>query len=65
MSAPRKDEISAILKEQIKGFNYDLDMSEVGVVVEVGDGIARVFGLQRAMASEIVEFPNDIYGLIL
>jgi len=65
VSAPRKDEISAILKEQIKGFNYDLDMSEVGVVVEVGDGIARVFGLQKAMASEIVEFPNDVYGLIL
>ena len=42
--AARKDEISAILKEQIKGFRYDLDMNEVGVVVEVGDGIARVFG---------------------
>ncbi|MCD5415527.1 F0F1 ATP synthase subunit alpha [Candidatus Bipolaricaulota bacterium] len=65
MSAPRKDEISAILKEQIKGFQYDLDMSEIGVVVEVGDGIARVFGLQRAMAAEIVEFPNNVYGLVL
>lgn len=65
MSAPRKDEISAILKEQIKGFRYDLDMSEIGVVVEVGDGIARVFGLQRAMAAEIVEFPNKVYGLVL
>jgi F-type H+-transporting ATPase subunit alpha len=61
----RKDEISAILKEQIRGFDYDLEMNEVGVVVEVGDGIARVFGLQRAMSAEIVEFPNDIYGLIL
>ena len=61
----RKDEISAILKEQIRGFDYDLEMREVGVVVEVGDGIARVFGLQRAMSAEIVEFPNDIYGLIL
>ncbi len=65
MSATRKDEISAILKEQIKGFHYDLDMREVGVVVEVGDGIARVFGLQDAMASEIVEFPNEVYGLVL
>ncbi|MCK4411726.1 F0F1 ATP synthase subunit alpha, partial [Candidatus Bipolaricaulota bacterium] len=61
----RKDEISAILKEQIRGFDYDLEMNEVGVVVEVGDGIARVFGLQRAMSAEIVEFPNDIFGLIL
>ena len=65
MSATRKDEISAILKEQIKGFHYDLEMEEVGVVVEVGDGIARVFGLQGAMAAEIVEFPNDVYGLVL
>jgi F-type H+-transporting ATPase subunit alpha len=65
VSATRKDEISAILKEQIKGFHYDLDMREVGVVVEVGDGIARVFGLQDAMASEIVEFPNEVYGLVL
>ena len=65
MAATRKDEISAILKEQIKGFHYDLEMKEVGVVVEVGDGIARVFGLQSAMAAEIIEFPNDIYGLVL
>jgi len=65
VSATRKDEISAILKEQIKGFHYDLEMEEVGVVVEVGDGIARVFGLQGVMAAEIVEFPNDVYGLVL
>jgi len=65
VAATRKDEISAILKEQIKGFHYDLEMEEVGVVVEVGDGIARVFGLQGAMAAEIVEFPNDVYGLVL
>ena len=65
MAATRKDEISAILKEQIKGFHYDLEMEEVGVVVEVGDGIARVFGLQGAMAAEIIEFPNDVYGLVL
>jgi F-type H+-transporting ATPase subunit alpha len=65
MAATRRDEISAILKEQIKGFRYDLEMEEVGVVVEIGDGIARVFGLQEAMASEIVAFPNDVYGLVL
>ena len=65
MTGTRKDEITAILKEQIKGLNYDLEMQEVGVVVEVGDGIARVYGLEGAMASEIVEFPNEIYGLVL
>ena len=65
MSPARRDEISAILKEQIKGFEYDLDMNEIGVVVEVGDGIARVFGLQEAMASEIVEFSDGVFGLVL
>ncbi len=65
MTGARKDEITAILKQQIKGLKYDLEMQEVGVVVEVGDGIARVYGLEGAMASEIVEFPNEIYGLVL
>ncbi|MBU1048471.1 F0F1 ATP synthase subunit alpha [Candidatus Bipolaricaulota bacterium] len=65
MTGARKDEITAILKQQIKGLKYDLEMQEVGVVVEVGDGIARVYGLESAMASEIVEFPNEIYGLVL
>jgi len=65
VAGTRKDEITAILKEQIKGFRYDLEMQEVGVVVEVGDGIARVYGLERAMSSEIVEFPGELYGLVL
>jgi F-type H+-transporting ATPase subunit alpha len=65
VAGKRKDEISAILKEQIRGFEHDLEMREVGVVVEVGDGIARVFGLGAALASEIVAFPNDVYGLVL
>jgi F-type H+/Na+-transporting ATPase subunit alpha len=65
VTGTRKDEITAILKEQIKGLEYDLEMKEVGVVVEVGDGIARVYGLEGAMSSEIVEFPNKLYGLVL
>jgi len=65
LATTRKDEITSILKEQIKGFRYDLEMEEVGVVVEVGDGIARVYGLERAVASEIVEFPDQVYGLVL
>ena len=61
----RRDEISTILKEQIRGFSQDLAMDEVGVVVEVGDGIARVFGLQNALSSEILAFPNDVFGMVL
>ncbi len=63
--AARKDEIAAILKEQIKHFGQDLHMEEVGVVVEVGDGIARVWGLEHAVSSELLEFPGGIYGLVL
>jgi len=65
VAGKRRDEISSILKEQIRGFAHDLEMREVGVVVEVGDGIARVFGLGQALASEIVAFPGDVYGLVL
>jgi len=65
LSTKRRDEISAILKEQIRGFSQDLAMDEVGVVVEVGDGIARVFGLQNALSSEILAFPNDVFGMVL
>lgn len=61
----RKDEIAAVLKEQIKRLGADLEMEEVGVVVEVGDGIARVWGLRSAVASELLRFPGDVYGLVL
>jgi F-type H+-transporting ATPase subunit alpha len=61
----RRDEISAILKEHIRGFRYDMEMQEVGVVAQVGDGIAHVYGLERAMSSEIAAFQDDVYGLVL
>ncbi len=61
----KKDEIAAVLKQQIKELGADLAMEEVGVVVEVGDGIARVWGLRSAVASELLRFPGDIYGLVL
>ncbi|MBC7093588.1 F0F1 ATP synthase subunit alpha [Candidatus Bipolaricaulota bacterium] len=63
--SPRKDEIASIIKQQIRDLGADLAMEEVGVVVEVGDGIARVWGLRSAMASELLLFPGDIYGLVL
>lgn len=59
----RPDEISNILKQQLQQFEQDVDVYDSGTVLEVGDGIARVHGLANAMASEMIEFPNDIYGI--
>lgn len=59
----RPDEISAILKTQIKNFDTKLEASEVGVVIEVGDGIARVHGLQNTMVNELLEFPGGVKGM--
>jgi len=58
-------EISSIIKKQIEQFDVDLSMDEVGTVLEVGDGIARVYGLEKVMSSEMVEFENGAYGLAL
>jgi len=59
------EEISRIIKEKIEKYNYRIDVSEVGRVIEVGDGIARVYGLKDVMASELVLFDNDVYGMAL
>ena len=61
----RTDEISSIIRQQIESFDVDLHVDEVGTVLEVGDGIARVYGLEKAMASEMVEFENGAFGLAL
>src|SRR5437868_9256596 len=58
-------EISAILKQQIKGFGADAQVSEIGQVLSVGDGIARVYGLDNVQAGEMVEFPGAIKGMAL
>ena len=58
-------EISAILKEQIKNFDSNAEVSEVGQVLSVGDGIARVYGLDNVQAGEMVEFTNGIQGMAL
>jgi|CZKP01.1.fsa_nt_gi F-type H+-transporting ATPase subunit alpha len=65
MAEVRPDEISAILKKQLSGFENEMDIYDVGTVLSVGDGIARVYGLSKVMASELVEFPNDVYGMVL
>jgi len=59
------DEITNILRRQIAGLETTVEMAEVGTVVSVGDGIARVFGLDRVMAGEMVQFPHDVFGLAL
>src|SRR5665213_452255 len=61
----RADEISRVLKEQIKNYNKAIEVSETGSVLSVGDGVARVYGLEKAMAGELVEFPNNITGMVL
>lgn len=61
----RADEISRVLKEQIKNYNKTIEVSETGSVLSVGDGVARVYGLEKAMAGELVEFPNQINGMVL
>ncbi len=59
------EEITAIIKEQIKNYNVDLNVDDVGTVMEIGDGIAHIHGLDKAMAGELLDFGNDIYGLVL
>jgi F-type H+-transporting ATPase subunit alpha len=61
----RADEISKVLKEQIKGYNKTIEVSETGSVLSVGDGVARVYGLETAMAGELVEFPGEVFGMVL
>ncbi len=61
----KAEEISQLIKSQIKGFEKEIDVQEVGTVISVGDGIARVYGLEKAMAGELVEFPGSIYGMVL
>ncbi len=59
------DEISAILKDKINNFNFEIDIAETGKVVQVGDGIARIYGMDNVMAGEMVEFPGGVVGMAL
>ncbi|KHD87236.1 MAG: ATP F0F1 synthase subunit alpha, partial [Bdellovibrio sp. ArHS] len=61
----RADEISRVLKEQINQYNKKIEVSETGSVLAVGDGVARIYGLENAMAGELVEFPGEVYGMVL
>ena len=59
------NEISALIKEQIKNYHAKIDSSDVGTVVTVGDGIALIYGLDQAMLGELLLFPNDVYGMVM
>jgi F-type H+-transporting ATPase subunit alpha len=61
----KAEEISEIIKRQLQGYEAEIDLKEAGRVIEVGDGIARIYGLEKAMAGELLEFPGDVYGLVL
>ncbi len=65
MAEVKPDEISAILRRQLSGFESEVDIYDVGTVLQVGDGIARVYGLSKVMASELIEFPNEVFGMVL
>ena len=57
----KAEEISKIIRDQIGNYAVDVDVAEVGTVVSVGDGIARIHGVERAMAGEMLEFPNGLF----
>src|SRR5438045_5287217 len=61
----KADEISKIIREQIGSYAVDVDVAEVGSIISVGDGIARVHGVEKTMAGEMLEFPHGIFGIAL
>ena len=61
----RPEEISSVIKDQIKRYASELEVSEVGTVIQVADGIARVHGLEKAMQGELLEFPGEVYGMVM
>ena len=61
----RPEEISSVIKEQINKYSTKLEVSDVGTVIQVADGIARIHGLAKAMQGELLEFPGDGYGMVL
>ena len=65
MAEVRPDEVSAILRKQLSGFEKEVDIYDVGTVLQVGDGIARIYGLSKVMASELIEFPGNVFGMVL
>ena len=61
----RPEEISSVIKDEIKKYSTEFEVSDVGTVIQVADGIARIHGLEKAMQGELLEFPNEVYGMVL
>ena len=61
----RPEEISSVIKEQIKNYTAKLETTDVGTVIQVADGIARIHGLENAMQGELLEFPGEVYGMVM
>ena len=65
MAEVRPEEVSAILRKQLAGYEKEADIYDVGTVLQVGDGVARVYGLTKALMSELIEFPQGVFGMVL
>ncbi len=65
MAEIKPAEVSEILKKQLKGLKTDVDLEEIGTVLQVGDGIARIFGLSNVQSNELIEFENGSKGIVL
>ncbi|MCL2761328.1 MAG: F0F1 ATP synthase subunit alpha, partial [Desulfuromonadales bacterium] len=61
----RAEEISELIRKQIKEYGREVEIAETGTIISVGDGIARIYGLDKAMAGELLEFPGGILGMVL
>ena len=65
MAQIRADEITRVLRDEIENYEKTINVSEIGYVISVGDGIARIHGLDKVMAGEMIEFPHDVAGIAL
>src|ERR1700738_1848373 len=65
MAQIRADEIPSLLRQEIENYERAIDVTEVGSVISLGDGIARIHGLERVMAGELIEFPHDVSGIAM
>ena len=61
----KPEEITAIIKKQIEDYNVEMNVDDVGTVLEVGDGIAHIYGLDKCMSGELLELPHNVYGLAM
>ena len=59
------EEISSVIKDEIKKYSAEFEVSNVGTVIQVADGIARIHGLEKAMQGELLEFPHEVYGMVM